>query len=95
MHRILILSAFSLLISACGEKASSWDDINSIDVTFPNGAKITAESMRQEIDLQRGLMFRDSLAPVRTAFSFASRQPTRSSTEKERRRSSLGSTRRN
>jgi uncharacterized protein len=49
----------------CGEKASTMDDITSTDVTFPNGTKLVCETMRLDIDLTRGLMFRDPLPPGR------------------------------
>jgi len=62
MHRFWIVIGLALL-TGCGEKASTMEDITSIDVTFPNGNKIVAQTMRQEIDLTRGLMFRDPLKP--------------------------------
>jgi hypothetical protein len=57
--------AFIVTLAGCGEKASTMDDINTTDVTLPNGAKLACETMRQSIDLTRGLMFRDSLPPGR------------------------------
>jgi uncharacterized membrane protein (UPF0127 family) len=64
MHRFFIVIAAASLVAAltgCGEKASSMDDITSTDITLPNGNKIVCETMRQDIDLTRGLMFRDPL----------------------------------
>ena len=53
-------------LAGCGgEKASTMDDINSIDIALPNGQKLVCEVMRYDIDLQRGLMFRDPLPPGR------------------------------
>ncbi len=52
-----------VLLAGCGEKASTMDDINSTDVTLRNGTKLVCETMRADIDLTRGLMFRDSLRP--------------------------------
>lgn len=56
----LVLSA---VLTACGDKPSTMDDLTSTVVTFPNGTKIIAQSMREEIDMVRGMMFRDHLAP--------------------------------
>src|ERR1700722_9381047 len=41
------------------------DEINLTQVTFPNGVQINAEMMRREVELMRGLMFRESLPPNR------------------------------
>ncbi len=62
MKRVITpsLIAAVLLLSAC-DKSSTMEDINSTDVAFPNGIKVKAETMHQEIDLTRGLMFRDAL----------------------------------
>jgi hypothetical protein len=53
------------MLCGCGEKASSIDDLTSTDVTLPNGHKIRAQTMREQSDLIRGMMFRDSLGPDR------------------------------
>src|ERR1700676_3375674 len=50
-----------VLLSACGEKPSSMQDLASTEVTFPNRTKIMAETVQQQLDLMRGLMFRESL----------------------------------
>ena len=66
----------AMALAACGDRSSTMDEINSTDVTFPNGTKIAAETMRQNIDLQRGLMFRDSLTPDRgMLFVYPSDEP--------------------
>jgi uncharacterized membrane protein (UPF0127 family) len=57
MFAILLISP----LAGCGEKASTLEDMNSTDVTLRNGTKVICETMRQDIDLTRGLMFRDSL----------------------------------
>jgi uncharacterized membrane protein (UPF0127 family) len=41
------------------------DELDLTQVTFPNGVKINAETMRSNVELMRGLMFRESLAPGR------------------------------
>jgi uncharacterized membrane protein (UPF0127 family) len=51
----------ALIAGACGQKATTLEELTSTDVTFPNGVKIVCETMRQEFELTRGLMFRDSL----------------------------------
>ncbi len=53
------------MLCGCGEKASTVDDLASTDETFPNGHKIRAQTMREQSDLIRGMMFRDSLGPDR------------------------------
>lgn len=54
-----------VLLSGCGEKPTTLEDINATDIVFPNGTKIVAETMRQQVDLIRGMMFRESLAQGR------------------------------
>lgn len=72
MRRLFIVIAAAVFaglciaaLAGCGEKASTMDDINTTDVILPNGTKLVCETMRQSIDLTRGLMFRDSLPPGR------------------------------
>jgi uncharacterized membrane protein (UPF0127 family) len=52
-------------LTGCGERASTMDDITSTDLTLPNGTKLVCETMRLQIDLTRGMMFRDPLPPNR------------------------------
>jgi uncharacterized membrane protein (UPF0127 family) len=40
-------------------------DFDSSVVTLPGGQKITAEVMRNDADMMRGMMFRDSIEPDR------------------------------
>jgi uncharacterized membrane protein (UPF0127 family) len=56
-----LLFAASLLILACGEKPATMEDLTAAEVTFSNGTKIRAETMREQVDQIRGLMFRESL----------------------------------
>jgi uncharacterized membrane protein (UPF0127 family) len=51
----------ALLLAACGEKHATIADITSTEVTFPNGARIKADYVSQQIDVMRGMMFLDSL----------------------------------
>jgi uncharacterized membrane protein (UPF0127 family) len=58
---VLLAAAFS---AGCGDSHVT-DEIGLTAVTFPNGARINAETMRTDIELLKGLMFRDSLPPKR------------------------------
>src|SRR5271157_4220775 len=58
----LIPAALIVLLSACGEKPATLEDLTATEVVFPNGTRIVAETMRESMDLMRGMMFRDSLA---------------------------------
>lgn len=60
MSRFLIALCAAGLCG-CGEKPSTMDDLTSVEVQLPNGVKIRAETMRNDADRQRGLMYRDSL----------------------------------
>ncbi|HEV8413204.1 MAG TPA: DUF192 domain-containing protein [Bryobacteraceae bacterium] len=59
------LSALFLLLSACGPKTTGEGELNTTEITFPNGRAVLAETMRQQVDQMRGMMFRDSLAKDR------------------------------
>jgi uncharacterized protein len=52
-----------LLLTSCGPSANSVDDFPTRPVTLPGGQVLRAETMIDNIDLIRGLMFRTSLAP--------------------------------
>ena len=54
-----------LLLTACGPKMSSLEELNTRTVRLPGGQQIVAEVVSDPIDMQRGMMFRDSLAPDR------------------------------
>lgn len=56
-----MLSAAFLLLSACGPKATGEGDLNTTEITLPNGKTVFAETMRMQADQMRGMMFRDSL----------------------------------
>ena len=49
------------MISGCGEQTVSLDELRERMITLPNGDKIRAEVMITPVDVQRGMMFRDSL----------------------------------
>ena len=60
-----VLAAAFLLVSACGPKTTGEGELNTTEITFPNGRTVLAETMRQQVDQMRGMMFRDSLAKDR------------------------------
>src|SRR5260370_25641926 len=57
----ILLAAF---LAGCGSPHIT-DEIGITPVTFPNGTRINAETMRTDIELLKGLMFRESLPPDR------------------------------
>jgi hypothetical protein len=61
--RCVLLLFGALLLAGCGPKATSVEDFSTRPVTLPGGQVIRAETMIDEIDVARGLMFRTSLAP--------------------------------
>jgi uncharacterized membrane protein (UPF0127 family) len=56
----LIVTAAGFFAAGCGS-SNITDELDLSQVTFPNGVKINAETMRSEAELMRGLMFRESL----------------------------------
>jgi uncharacterized membrane protein (UPF0127 family) len=60
----IVMLAAALSAAGCGS-SNITDEIGLTQVTFPNGVKINAETMRSDVELMRGLMFRESLAPNR------------------------------
>ena len=63
--RSIVLPLLALLLSACGEKQTTLDYIDTRRVTLPGGQEIHAEVMMRPEDMMRGMMFRDSLEPNR------------------------------
>jgi uncharacterized membrane protein (UPF0127 family) len=60
--RFFLLAAL-LPLGCCGPKPNALDDFATRAITLPGGQVIRAETMIDEIDIARGLMFRTSLAP--------------------------------
>jgi uncharacterized membrane protein (UPF0127 family) len=58
-----LLPTALLLLTSCGSKDNSVEDFPTRPVTLPGGQVLRAETMIDNIDLIRGLMFRTSLAP--------------------------------
>ena len=61
---LIVFIAALLFLLACGPKTDV-ADLNTTEVTFPNGKTVIAETMLREVDRMRGMMFRDSLAKDR------------------------------
>ena len=54
-----VLAAAALLAGCSSPNVT--DEIGITPVTFPNGVRINAETMRTDIELLKGLMFRESM----------------------------------
>jgi|SRR5579872_669286 len=65
MKPLAVLAAALLVLSGCGSKTSEVDGLNTTEITLPNGKTVLAETMVNNIDQMRGMMFRDSLAKDR------------------------------
>jgi uncharacterized membrane protein (UPF0127 family) len=65
LRAALIMTAAAFFAAGCSSSSNITDELNLSQVTFPNGVEINAETMRNEAELMRGLMFRESLAPNR------------------------------
>jgi uncharacterized membrane protein (UPF0127 family) len=66
MRRFLLIPVlFAMLALASCSDSASMEDVNLRPVKLPNGQVIKCEVMFRPEDMQRGMMFRDSLAPSR------------------------------
>jgi uncharacterized membrane protein (UPF0127 family) len=65
MKPLAACAAALLTLCACSPKATEVEGLNATEVTFPDGKTVIAETMLQDIDQMRGMMFRDSLAKDR------------------------------
>jgi uncharacterized membrane protein (UPF0127 family) len=63
--RLLLLAAVAACLVACSSSDDAVRDFSARDVTLPDGTTIKAEVMTNPVDMSRGMMFRDSLAPDR------------------------------
>jgi len=57
-----VLLVFVTALASCGPKAASLDDFHTSNLTLPNGQVIKIETMIDNRDLMRGMMFRTSIA---------------------------------
>ncbi|HWB99135.1 MAG TPA: DUF192 domain-containing protein [Bryobacteraceae bacterium] len=55
------LGCLLLLAASCGPRTVNLEDFEKKDVKLPNGQIVRAEVMIKLFDLQRGMMFRESL----------------------------------
>lgn len=62
--RYLLLPAL-LTLACCGPKPTTLEDFPTRPVTLPGGQVIRVETMIDNVELLRGMMFRTSLAPDR------------------------------
>lgn len=65
--RVLCSSCLALVmfVVSCGRGGTTFADINSQDITLPNGKTIQVERMLSAQEQMRGMMFRTSLADDR------------------------------
>jgi uncharacterized membrane protein (UPF0127 family) len=61
MRFSLALIGVAALFAAGCSSPTVTDEIGLTQITFPNGVRINAETMRDEMELVKGMMFRDSL----------------------------------
>jgi len=61
MRFSLALIGVAILFAAGCSSPAVTDEIGLTQITFPNGVRINAETMRDEMELVKGMMFRDSL----------------------------------
>ena len=61
----ILLAVVLAALAGCGSNSHVTDEIGITIVTFPNGTRVQAETMRDDIELIKGLMFRESLAANR------------------------------
>ena len=59
-----VLAAGLLMVAGCGGE-ETLNETGTMLVTLPDGTKITAEVMVHPMDMMRGMMYRDSIAPDR------------------------------
>jgi len=65
MKPLAAFAAALLVLGGCSSKTSEVDGLNTTEITFPNGKTVIAETMVNNVDQMRGMMFRDSLAKDR------------------------------
>jgi len=52
-----------LALWSCGNKQDAVDDFHTREITLPGGRVIKVETMADQVDMVRGMMFRTSIAP--------------------------------
>jgi uncharacterized protein len=61
--RFRLISITAVVLTGCGYKSATVDELNTIDLTIPNGQTIKVETMIDPKDQMRGMMFRSSMQP--------------------------------
>jgi uncharacterized membrane protein (UPF0127 family) len=74
MFRRVLCALLVLVLCSCGERPTKLEDLNATEITLPNGSKMLAETMLLQLDLTRGMMFRESLAADRGMLFIYSRE---------------------
>ncbi|HWQ56537.1 MAG TPA: DUF192 domain-containing protein [Bryobacteraceae bacterium] len=76
MRYLLLCAALALAWTGCGSSGSdaNTDVLQTRTISLPNGGRIRAEVKIQAIDMQRGMMFRESL-PAGQGMLFIHRKP--------------------
>jgi uncharacterized membrane protein (UPF0127 family) len=68
----LILIA-AIAVAACSSGRNDIRDFHTIPIAMPNGKDVHVEVLQRQIDVSRGLMFRESLPPDRGIIFFFAR----------------------
>lgn len=63
--RLVPAAVLLLCFAACSRSPDPVRDFGSREVTMPDGRTVLAEVLMNPVDMARGMMFRDSLAPDR------------------------------
>jgi hypothetical protein len=56
-----VMTAAAFLTGCSGNPSDITDEVGLTAVSFPNGTRVNAETMTSDIELLKGLMFRDKL----------------------------------
>jgi uncharacterized membrane protein (UPF0127 family) len=64
LRAALSMTAVAWFAAGCSS-SNVTDEVGLTQVTFPNGVRVNAQRMRTDVELMRGLMFRESLPASR------------------------------
>lgn len=62
MLHLPVILVLALMLAGCGSETGGTDELLTRKVTLPDGQTIRAEVEMTSVDMQKGMMFRDSLA---------------------------------
>jgi uncharacterized membrane protein (UPF0127 family) len=68
----LLLVCVACALLSCGPKPATLEEYRDRVVTLPNGKQVRAEILVTASEMERGMMFRDSIAPDRGMLFFHS-----------------------